>query len=65
MRGWDEAILSGREGTAGTASDEEVVEGTVVVGNVGAEVGVGSMRAAMPPARSQGFGGEPIKVLVL
>lgn len=53
-------MLSGREGTAGVASDEPIVEGAAVVGRLGAKVGAGSVRAAMPPARSQGFGGEPI-----
>jgi len=58
VRGWAEVMLSGREGTVG-ASDKPVVEGTVVdVDSVGTE-GMGSM-AAMLPARSQGFGGEPM-----
>jgi len=60
VRGCEEAILSGREGTEGTASDEPIVDGAAVVGRLGAEVGAGSIRGAMPPARSQGFGGEPI-----
>lgn len=54
-------MLSGREETVGKASDEAVVKGAAVVGKVGV-VGVGSIREAIPPARSQGFGGEPIRV---
>ena len=58
---WGVVMLSGRVGTGG-ASEEEV--GASVDAEIEGTGGAGSASADMVPARSQGFGGEPITIEV-
>jgi hypothetical protein len=58
VSGCVEAMLSGRDGTVGTPKSVDVAE------RVGTD-GAGSKTAAVAPARSQGFGGDPILIKIL
>lgn len=55
---WVEENVAGRAGTLGAAEESRGAAGVVIAGVVGAGAAV---EATVPPARSQGLGGEGIR----